>query len=124
MRILFALPYVPSRIRVRPYHLVRELGKAHEVSVLSLASSASLAEADALRRFCDMVEVIPLSPRRAMWNCVTGAFTGLPLQAAICHSPEVERRLLGLVIDHSFDVVHIEHLRAARLARVLPSTVP
>src|SRR5438094_9514345 len=36
MRILFVTPYVPSRIRVRPYQLIKALSTSHEVSLVAL----------------------------------------------------------------------------------------
>ena len=34
MKILFVLPYVPSVIRVRPYHFIRQLARRHQELVM------------------------------------------------------------------------------------------
>jgi glycosyltransferase involved in cell wall biosynthesis len=48
----------------------------------------------------------------------------MPLQAAYCRSPELTRRFHRLLEQESFDVVHIEHLRAGYLGLNAPQTMP
>jgi polysaccharide biosynthesis protein PslH len=49
---------------------------------------------------------------------------GHPLQAAVCHSRALDARLAVLLGTGHFDVVHIEHLRAAALGFAVPAGVP
>ena len=97
MRILFILPYVPSRIRTRPYHLIRELAARHEVSVLAVGSRQDLDEAEAIRRLCKRFEVVPLRLPEALQSCVWAGLRGEPLQAAVCRSPRLRQRLDALL---------------------------
>jgi sugar transferase (PEP-CTERM/EpsH1 system associated) len=124
MRILVILPYVPSLIRVRPYNLLRQLTRRHAVRLLAVGTPADAAQAADLLKECHRVEIVPPSKVAAVCSCLTGALRGLPLQAVVCQSPELERRLAGMIASERFDVVHVEHLRAAYLGRFLPATLP
>ena len=115
VRILFVAPYVPSRIRVRPYQVVRELGLRHEVTVLATASSQELEDVSALTGLCQRVELVPLRRGRIIRSCLEAPLHREPFQAAYCRSPELRARLWQLLVDGQFDVVHVEHLRAAHL---------
>jgi len=45
MRILYITPYVPSCIRTRPYHLIRELARhGYPVALLTAATSETEAQ--------------------------------------------------------------------------------
>jgi len=122
MNILYVTPYVPSRIRTRPYNLIRALvGLGHCVTLLTAAgdSPEEQEQANALRDWGVQVEVFPVSLARSLSNCLLALPTREPLQAVYSYHPEMERRLIALLREDSLDVVHIEHLRAARLVRAV-----
>ena len=124
MRILFALPYVPSSIRVRPYSFIRELAKRHEVDVLAVGSDADAPDVDRLREFCRSVEVVTIGRATRLMNCALAALRGESLQASVCRSRVLAARLNEAIGQRNHDVVHVEHLRAAHVASLIPSTVP
>lgn len=117
LRILFVAPYVPSLLRVRPYHFVRQLSqRGHRVTVVAACTSPDEgAAATALRPQCERIATVHVSPALSLWNCVRRWQTGAPLQGLYLTVPafeaaiEKERHAGG-----PYDVVHIEHLRAAR----------
>lgn len=121
MRILFVTPYVPSRIRTRPYHLIRELARqGHQVTLLTAATSEQEArDAEELRGWGVRVEVFPVPRARSLANCLLALPTREPLQAVYAYHPAMERRLAERARSGEFDLVHIEHLRAARLVRAV-----
>ena len=137
MRVLFVTPYVPSRIRIRPLMFLRELARRHEVSVLTLWATA--------RERQDLSELMALYPavgvhlssRQVLRNCLRALATGTPLQGAYGYSPELSglvQAAVGssagpdvsgsLALRGPFDLVHVEHLRAAYLGAVIPASVP
>lgn len=121
MRILFVTPYVPSRIRTRPYHLIRELARqGHQVTLLTAATSEQEArDAEELRGWGVRVEVFPVPRARSLANCLLALPTQEPLQAVYAYHPAMEWRLAERARSGEFDLVHIEHLRAARLVRAV-----
>jgi polysaccharide biosynthesis protein PslH len=118
MRILFIAPYVPSRIRVRPFQLIRELSKRHQVHVLALGE-VGRAKALGAEELSSMVEdliITPHSKLRGFAQSLLALPTPNPMCAAFCWSPAMKQMVAEVVSGAEFDVVHIEHLRAAHFA--------
>lgn len=124
MKILFVAPYVPSLIRVRPYNLIRELSRRHEVTVLATAQAAETSDLADLRAMCERVEIVPLRLSVSLRSCGLAALRGDPLQSAYCQMPEVGSRLTDLLATNRYDVAHVEHLRAAFVRELLPTELP
>jgi polysaccharide biosynthesis protein PslH len=124
MRILFAVPYVPSLIRVRPYNFIRALADRHAITVLAMSMGGEAQDVPSLQAYCEHVEVVPFDRIAALRSCATAVLRGDPLQAAVCHSPAFGQHLDALLAGRRFDVVHVEHLRAAHLGTRLPASVP
>ena len=117
MRVLFVSPYVPSRIRVRPYEWIKALaGLGCHVHLVALRppEDAQLGDGD-IRDACGAFEVFPLSRVRTLTNAVRALVSAVPLQAAYSRHPAAEARIRALVAGEPFDVVHIEHLRGSLL---------
>lgn len=128
MRILFVAPYVPSLIRVRPYQWIKSLTElGHTVTVVALGTDGAARDEEAraaLMEICEAVFVVPHPKHQAAWQCAVSLPTPTPLWAAYCRSPALERVLRRLLQTQTFDVAHIEHLRAAHFARVLKGNLP
>jgi sugar transferase (PEP-CTERM/EpsH1 system associated) len=121
LRILFICPYLPSLIRVRPYNLIQALARrGHLITLLALEPPAEDAGGlDALRQWCQRVEVVPLPGWRTLWNGVQALPTRTPLQAAYSRSPQMARLIRQVQSEAAFDVAHVEHLRGAELSRAV-----
>ncbi len=122
MNILFVTPYVPSQIRTRPYNLIRaliELG--HQITLVTAAGTSPEEQEQAaeLRDWGIQVDVFPVPLTRSLVNCLLALPTREPLQAVYSYYRGMERRLSELSQTGTFDVVHIEHLRASRLVRAV-----
>lgn len=128
MRILFVSPYVPSLIRVRPFQFIRALASlGHRITLVALGADGAQADSEALEAltpYCEAAHVVPLSKRAAALRCALRLATPTPLWAAYCFSPEMEALLQNLVSEQTFDVAHVEHLRAAHFAPVLKGRLP
>jgi glycosyltransferase involved in cell wall biosynthesis len=118
VRILFLAPYLPSRIRVRPFQWIKALcALGHEVHLLALRPPEDAwAAVDELVSACASVHIVPLSRARTLINGLVTPLRRLPLQFAYSHHPGAERLAVELVRRHAIDVVHIEHLRGAVMA--------
>jgi glycosyltransferase involved in cell wall biosynthesis len=123
MRVLFVAPYVPSRIRVRPYEWVRALARlgcrVHLVAVQPPEDQAlgDLSVGDA----CEALEIFPLSRASTLMNAAAALVSAVPIQAAYARHAAAERRIRDLLAGGDFDIVHVEHLRGALL---VPSPCP
>jgi polysaccharide biosynthesis protein PslH len=124
MNILYVVPYVPNKIRVRPYSFIRQLAaRGNQVTVLTLSSNAQdEQDAQALRGPCISVRTFPLPAWRSMVNAAVGLATPDPIQSRFSWQPELARSLLDLTRpggSASYDVIHIEHLRGVRYGQKL-----
>jgi polysaccharide biosynthesis protein PslH len=127
VKILFIVPYVPNKIRIRPYSLVRFLAsRGNQVTLLTLWSDEM--DHEAIRQLkSDGVEVyaFPLPAWRSLLNSLFGGlFSREPVQSFYCWQPQLAAKMEDLlfgnkVTDPPFDVVHIEHLRGARYGQFL-----
>ncbi|MGD1994482.1 MAG: glycosyltransferase [Anaerolineae bacterium] len=127
MNILYVTPYVPSRIRTRPYHLIRALlDLGHRVTLVTAAGTSEEEErqADALRAWGVEVDRFPVPRLRSLANCVAALPSREPFQAVFSYHPAMARRVRQLIREDAFHVVHIEHLRAARLVAAVDGGTP
>jgi glycosyltransferase involved in cell wall biosynthesis len=126
MTILFVVPYAPTNVRTRARNFIAALASGgHEVTVATLWSTAE--ERAAVDRLSDQVARVlsrQLSAGRAVWNCTRALGTRDPLQSHYSWSPGLARCLLREMERTRFDVVHVEHLRGARYARLLADHQP
>ncbi len=118
MRILMITPYPPSPIRVRALHLLR--GLAHNGHTLHLLcpvhNQAEARDLESLRPICAEIIGVPAGRSSAIASCLRALPTPLPLQAAYELQPALVAAARAAIIGGNFDVVHVEHLRAAQVA--------
>lgn len=116
-RVLFVAPYVPSRVRVRPFELIRALARlGHRVHLVMLRPPEDRWASDApLRGVCERVDVFPLSRARTLVNAGRAVLGSRPLQAAYSRHAEASAHLKQLVEGGQYDVLHVEHLRGVTL---------
>jgi glycosyltransferase involved in cell wall biosynthesis len=114
VNILFVVPYAPSRVRTRPYHLIRALrALGHEITLATIGSRGD--DLNELRELVGsgrvVIETLPLV--RSLWNCLSAVRAGRPLQADFSWSPALAGRVREILDEHCPDVVHVEHLRGS-----------
>ena len=108
-------PYVPNLIRVRPFQLLRALvRRRHQITLATLWTGAEERDdLQALRELGLCVVAHHLPQWRSMGNSLLALPTSAPLQARYCWQPGLARQLATLIEEEQYDVVHVEHLRAA-----------
>jgi sugar transferase (PEP-CTERM/EpsH1 system associated) len=121
VHILFIAPYVPSLIRVRPFNLIKALAKReHTISLLCLVQTEKeLSDLEHLgrERYCENLDTVHLSRIRSIVNCIAYSPFAVSLQAAYCFSGKMNEKVTRALQEHQFDVVHLEHIRAAHFLR-------
>ena len=115
MRILFIVPYVPTRIRVRPYSLLETLaGRGHKITLATLWSDeAERGQLATLEEMGLKTLAVRLPRLRSVKNCLGVLPSSTPLQAVYCWQPQLKQALDNLLDTEPFDVIHVEHLRGA-----------
>lgn len=125
MKLLFIVPYMPTVIRTRPYHLIRALRqRGHAITLASLWEKEAERQA-AVQLEQEGVQVLTehLDRRRIASNLL-GALPGrLPLQARYSWHPGLARRIQDAAHQSNFDAIHVEHLRGAMYGLTLSASL-
>ncbi len=119
MNILFAchrFPYPPNRGgKIRPFNMIRHLGRKHTVVVVSLAhSDQELQEGAGLKDYCAEIiaEVVPSAVR---WRqALTALFTPRPSSLAYFESTRLARRVKQAWAKRKFDLALVHCAFAAQ----------
>ncbi len=119
LRILFVAPYMPSRIRVRTYHLLRGLAaRGHAITLICPVQAGEHGdELEELHRMCE--RVYPIDNRRitTVWRYARALLGDTPLQASHSLSNKFVQAVQHEIRQRQYDVIHVEHLRAAEIVR-------
>jgi len=112
MKILFLchrMPYPPKRGgKIRPFNMIRHLGRSHEVTVATLARTAQeQADGEELRRYCDELHVGRLSGFGAWARFGLFGFTGRPATFGYFYSPTLYRTVRRLLATRGFDAIFV-----------------
>ncbi len=112
MRILFVTPYVPSRIRVRPFNLIKLLSKTHEIALVSLVvDDYERALVRDIERYCVSVDLVELPKWQAYARCLLALPTAMPLRVAYYRSPAFAQCIKEVIYRQKIDVVHGELIK-------------
>jgi sugar transferase (PEP-CTERM/EpsH1 system associated) len=112
VRILFVTPYVPSRIRVRPFNLIKSLSTRHDISLVSLLVDDYERElVKDIEEYCVSVDLVRLPKWQAYMNCLLALPTPVPLRVAYYRSPAFTRRIMEVIHRQNIDVVHGELIK-------------
>lgn len=120
MRILFVTPYVPSRIRVRPFNLIKSLASVHEVSLVSLLCDEYEREmVRDVANYCASVDLVQLPKQQAYKNCLLALPTLTPLRVAYYKSPAFVERIMQVIRERNIEIVHGELIKVVPALRTL-----
>jgi glycosyltransferase involved in cell wall biosynthesis len=116
MNILFVSPYVPSRIRVRPYNFIRALSRqGHSVKLVCASGRDDDAALEEMRSVCARVVTAPTNALEMLRNAARALPTSMPFQAALNCSPRLLELVRAEAQSGRHDVAHVEHLRGSAL---------
>ncbi len=112
MRILFVTPYVPSRIRVRPFNLIKSLSARHDIVLVSLVvDDYERAMVKDIEEYCVSVDLVPLPRWQAYAHCLLALPTLEPLRVAYYRSEAFTQRIKEVIHRENVDVVHGELIK-------------
>jgi len=128
MKILFLSAFFPSPTAdsagvLDAYHLLRELSKRNEVTLLSFAAGEDRKQIPSLREMCRSVITVdpPALPGSNRYLFYTGLSFGskLPAIARMSHSRHMVHALLEQFSHQQFDIVHVEFTQMAHYVEYL-----
>ena len=122
MRILYVchrFPYPPKRGgKIRPFNMIRHLGRSHEVVVCSLARSPQEAEeARGIAPYCTAFHVQPVQE----WVQTARMFATLPTHVTAStsyfHCPALQRTIDGELASQRYDLIFVHCSSVAHYVR-------
>jgi polysaccharide biosynthesis protein PslH len=126
MRIAYIVPYVPNRIRTRPFNLIHQLSHlGHEVVVFTLGSGKQdLIDAQTLKDGCKDVHYYSHPAWHSLVNVALAVLSRKPLQSVYSWQTRIALEISKHLAQSEFDIVHVEHLRGAAYGVFLKSRFP
>jgi polysaccharide biosynthesis protein PslH len=126
MKIAYVVPYVPNKIRTRPYNLISSLTElGHEVDVFTVGSSdTDVQDAESLKAKCCNVYYQHQPVWQSLLNSTLAVTSSKPLQSVYSWHPRLAAQLKSQLNKRSYDVVHVEHLRGSRYGEFIKSKFP
>lgn len=110
--------------RLRVYHLLRVLGRDHQITLLSLSSEdvpdAAIHE---LKTVVEHIEVVQLSTASSFVNCSRALFSKKPIQTHYYQSAQFEARVKHYLNSNKFELVLAHLIRTADYA-LLAAGIP
>jgi len=129
MRLLFVasrFPFPPFHgDQVRGYYHLRILSRQHQITLVTPEPEGRCAgDLEAIRPFCEQIEVVAVPLWRRLWQLGQVPFTVLPVQTLFFLGPQLRQRVRSLLDARPFDVVHVQLIRMAPVAEGLSGNTP
>jgi polysaccharide biosynthesis protein PslH len=115
MKILFVVPYAPSRIRTRPLNFIKGLtSEGHKVSLATLwGDDLEFRSIQGLGDTLDSVIAEKMTAAGSLWNCAKAVVGPRPFQACYSWSDSLAKMIAHSLRTQDFDIIHVEHLRGS-----------
>jgi polysaccharide biosynthesis protein PslH len=121
LRVLFITEFLPWPLntggRIRTYHILRQVGLRHEVTLVTQKAPKDTEGEEQIRALVSQLYSVPLKPPSVVSKIldpVAFVASARPYVAAYSHYREGLARLISsLMSRESFDLVHLDHLDAA-----------
>ena len=112
MRILFVTPYVPSHIRVRPFHFIKLLSTMHEIALVTLVCDEYERElVNEVAPYCSSLDMVPLPKWQAYAHCLGALPTTTPLRVAYYRSAAFVACLQKVMARERTELIHGELIK-------------
>jgi sugar transferase (PEP-CTERM/EpsH1 system associated) len=123
MKILFVtarFPYPPFKgDQSIPFHRLKYMGNKHEITLLTFyENKKELTFLEKITPYCKQVITVKNSFFRSLFNMlVFGLFSRLPFQVLYYQSRIFKQQLEKLIVENSFDILHVYMLRIAEYGK-------
>jgi sugar transferase (PEP-CTERM/EpsH1 system associated) len=109
------IPYPPYRgDKLKIYNLAIRLAEKHELILVTFTQTEEDKKyKDELLKVFKEVHLVHLPSWRSVLNCIAALWSSLPLQVLYFQSPSMRRLLNDVLRKHTFDAIHVQHLRMA-----------
>jgi len=126
MKIAYVVPYVPNKIRTRPYNFISSLTVlGHELDVFTVGSNdMDVQDAESLKAKCCNIYYQYQPVWRSLWNSALAVTSSKPLQSVYSWHPRLASQLKSQLHRGSYDIVHVEHLRGSRYGKYIKAKFP
>lgn len=109
--------------RVKPYNLLRYLGKKHEVHFVSLVQGGrDESEYEAIRALGVHIYPIPLNPAAQSYKVLLKLLKGIPLEISYYDSRVMHKITQRLIDKHDFDLAMGFFMRTAEYLKDIPNS--
>jgi sugar transferase (PEP-CTERM/EpsH1 system associated) len=114
-------PFPPKRGgKIRPFNMIRHLGRSHEVTVCSLVrSEAEAREGQGLSAHCKRYEMVRVRDPLQALRMVARLPSVVPSSFGFFHSNELKRRIDAAVARERFDLVFVHCSSVARYVEAI-----
>jgi len=118
MKILILTSRLPYPLekgdKLRIYHQIRHLSKAHEVSLISISDQpVSGADKAYLLQYCKNVYVFPIKKPGIILSLATGLFSSLPFQVLYFYRRKIKKQIARIVEELQPDRLYCQLIRMA-----------
>jgi sugar transferase (PEP-CTERM/EpsH1 system associated) len=112
MKILYLchrFPFPPRRGgKIRPFNMIKHLSASHEVTLASLVRSAEEAhDAKGIAPYCARYEMAEVRNPIQVGRMLLRLPTPIPSSLGFFHSPDLARRVRGLLARERFDLIFV-----------------
>jgi sugar transferase (PEP-CTERM/EpsH1 system associated) len=125
VKLLVLCPRFPYPLekgdKLRIYHQLRYLNKAHEVFLIALTDeSLSNEHIEKVKKVVSRLEVFTLKKHMRGISLLKSIFSGTPFQVAVYHSSAIKMKIQKMALDFQPDHVYCQLTRMSEYARDLP----
>ena len=124
LQITPQLPWPPDNGgRMALYQLVRQIGRHHQLTLLSFCQEDPRDGIPELAPFCDNIVTVE-DHTGSVFSLLDSISSERPLAMSRFHSRAVAKRAADLCEQREIDLVHFDHLHTAAYVRALPPQIP
>lgn len=113
MRILVVSSYLPFPLdsggHVRLYNILKELSKRHKITLIcEKRPYQTQKDIEEVEKFCEEVITVDRKKQWSFENIRKSGFSTYPFLMTGHTLPEMKRKIVGVLADRRFDLIHVE----------------